>query len=437
MTLRWSGWIALTAAMACGMPAYSQAGPPVQLNLRQAEDLALKNHPQVLAAQNEVGAMGQMVVEAKAPYYPALEGDVTGSGANHDARIGAGFLTDSRLFNRFGQGITLSQLITDSGRTPNLVASARLHEGAAQQNYQATRYDVLERVNEAYFGVLRAQATVRVAQQTVNARQLLVDQITALATNKLRSQLDVTFVAVNLSEAKLLLIQSQDQLQQANAELTRAIGSQQPATYTVAEEALPGSPPLDVDQLVTQALSTRPELTGLRLESEAAYRFERAERALSYPTVNFIGVGGYMPYIDQLTLPRSIPGEYAGAAVNVQIPVFNGHLYSARRQAAHYRAMEADQRLRDEQQAVVRDVRAAWASATTAFQRLAVAAQFLGQATMSLSLAQGRYDIGLASIVELTQAQLNLTQAQIENLSAKYDYQTRYAMLQYTLGALR
>jgi outer membrane protein len=121
----------------------------------------------------------------------------------------------------------------------------------------------------------------------------------------------------------------------------------------------------------------------------------------------------------------------------VHIPVFNGHLFSAEREEAHFRALEADQRLRDEEQAVAYDVRTAWASASTAYQRLDVSAQLLRAATLSLNLAQGRYDLGLSSVVELTQAQLNLTQAEIENLSAKYDYQSQYAALQHKLGALR
>jgi outer membrane protein len=78
-----------------------------------------------------------------------------------------------------------------------------------------------------------------------------------------------------------------------------------------------------------------------------------------------------------------------------------------------------------------------WTSSFTAYQRLDVTAQFLREATLALNLAQGRYDLGLASIVELTQGQLNLTQAEIENLSAKYDYQIQYANLQYSIGALR
>ena len=99
--------------------------------------------------------------------------------------------------------------------------------------------------------------------------------------------------------------------------------------------------------------------------------------------------------------------------------------------------MVADQKLRDEQLRVSRDVRVAWAAASTAYQSIDVTAQFIRQASLALNLAQGRYNLGLSSIVELTQAQLNQTQAEIENLGAKYDYQTQYAALQYAIGSLR
>lgn len=431
--MRWNH-LAIFLAAAAVVAAQT---PPVRLTLQQAEALAVQNHPEVLAAQDAAAAMGQQVVQAKAPFYPLLNGDATGSGANQQARIGAGQLTTSRLFNRFGTGVSLSQLITDSGRTSNLVASARFHQTAAQQTYQATRFDVLLAVNRAYFNVLRAQATIKVAQETVAARQTIADQVTALANNKLRSMLDVSFVDVNVSEAKLLLIQAEDLQQEAYAELTRAMGAQQNAVYTLAEEPLPPGPPPGSEPLVTQAIAARPELAGLRAELEAANRFERAERDLSYPTVSLIGVGGYMPYIDQITLPHTIPNEYAGAGVDVHIPILNGHLFSARREEAHYRALQADQQLRNEEEAIARDVRTAWAAASTAFQRLDVTAELLRQATLALSLAQGRYDLGLASIVELTQSQLNLTTAEIENLNAKYDYQSQNAELQYTVGGLR
>jgi len=417
------------------VPAPTSQNSPM-LTLQQAEAIALQNHPQVQAAQYEVNYSNQQIVENRSAYYPTVTGDVTGSQGNSLSRIGAGDLAASRIFNRFGQGIIVRQLVTDSGRTMNLVSSSRLQAQATAQSAQATRYDVILQVNRSYFDVLHAQAVVKVAEQTVSARQLLSDQVTELARNNLKSQLDVSFAEVNVSEAKLLLLRAQDAVQQALAELGRAMGSDQPANFQLADQAMPAGPPATADPLVAQALGNRPELASLRFSRDAAYKFADAEKDLSRPTVSVIGVGGFLPFINSPST-TTVPPEYEGIAANVSIPVFNGHLFSARREAAVQRAMESDQRLRDEQQRISRDVRVAWASTNDAFQRIDVTAQFLRQAALALDLAQGRYSLGLSSIIELTQAQLNLTNAEIENLNAKYDYQTQYSALQYTIGLLR
>jgi outer membrane protein len=414
----------------------AMAQQPPALTLRQAETMALQSHPRIQAAQYEGAYLNQQIIETRSAYYPLVTGEITGSEANTAARIGAGFLTDSRLFDRFGDGIAFSQLVTDLGRTKNLVASSRLQSQAGAQTLQATRFDVLLGVNRAYFDVLHSQALIKTAQETINTRQTLLNQVTQLAQNNLRSQLDVSFAAVNVSEARLLLIQAQNSLVDAYAELARALGANQVIDYQVQEEPLPAAPPQTPDDLIAQAMANRPELASLQFSRDADYKFADAEKDLSRPTVTLVGVAGYIPYIQQLT-SQAIPSEYAAGALNVSIPVFNGHLFAARREAARDRAMESDQRLRDEQLRVSRDVRVAWANASTAYQRIDVTAQFVQQATLALNLAQGRYNLALASIVELSQAQLNLTQAQIANLSAKYDYQSQYQALQYTIGQLR
>jgi outer membrane protein len=428
------------SAVVGAVSGFAQAPPAPQtlptLTLQQAEALAIQNHPQIQAAQNEINYSNQQIIQDRSAYYPNVTGNLTGSQGNTDSRIGAGDLSASRLFNRFGQGVVVRQLITDSGRTSNLVSSSRLQAQAVTQNAQATRYDVLLAVYRSYFDVLHAQAVVKVAQETVSARQLLSDQVTELARNNLKSQLDVSFADVNVSEAKLLLLRAQDAVQQALAELGRAMGSDMPANYQLAEEPLPAGPPASADPLVAQAISNRPELAGLRFSRDAAYKFAEAEKDLSRPTVSAVAVGGFLPFINNSTA-SSIPAEYEGLAANVSIPLFNGHLFTARREAALQRAMESDQKLRDEQQRLARDVRVAWASANDAYQRIDVTAQFLRQAALALDLSNQRYSLGLSSIVELTQAQLNLTQAEIENLNAKYDYQTQYSALQYTIGLLR
>jgi len=429
-------YLVLLALLISGTGARAQSAAPTLLTLKEAEALALKNHPQVLAAQATVLEFNEHVVEERSAYFPTVDYDLTGSGGNPQGRIGAGYLPASRLFDRLGTGITLSQLITDSGRTPNLVASSRLQAQASQRTYEATRYDILLAVNQAYFGVLRAQALVKVAQQTVAARQILSDQVTELAKNKLRSDVDVAFADVNLSEARLLLLRSQDQMRAAIAELTHALGSEQEANYKLTDEPLPPSPATDADSLVAQAYANRPDLLSLQLQHQSAVKFERAERDLSFPTISLVGTAGVIPEINQI-LSTKIPNNYEAAALNVEVPIFNGRLFTARREAARYHAEAEDQKVRDLQQRIARDVRVAWSSSRTVYQNIDVTAEMLREASLALDLAQGRYNLGLSSIVELTQAQLNLTQAEIENLNAKYDYQTVYAMLQYTMGLLR
>jgi len=433
MIIRRHSFVLLVSALCfwCSVPGLAQA--PVRLTLDQAKMMALGNHPQVLAAQNEAAYAGQEITVTRAPYFPTISVDLTGAQGNSPARIGAGALSATRVFDRFGQGVLFSQLVTDSGRTKNLVASSRLQAEASNQTYQASRYDVLLEVNRAYFATLHAEAVVRVAQATVQARQLLLDQVTTLANNNLRSQLDVSFADVNVSEAKLLLLRAQDEVQSSLADLTRAMGADQQMNYQLVDEPLPQGPPDKPDTLVMEALNNRPEIASFQASRDAAMKFEQAEKDLSRPTVSVVGAAGFLPYIDTSGIPKA----YEGIAMNLDFPVFNGHAFSGREEAARYRAAEAEQRLRDVQERISRDVRVAWGSTMNAFQRIDVTAQFLRQATLAADLAQGRYNLGLASIVELTQAQLNVTQAEIENLSAKYEFQTQNAALQYSAGLLR
>ncbi len=205
------------------------------------------------------------------------------------------------------------------------------------------------------------------ANQTVRARDAFANQVTTLANAQLKSQVDVSFAEVNLSEARLLLIRSQDAVERAYADLARALGQDQTVRYRLAAACLPPLPP-SPDTLIADAIQNRPELRNLRLQLQAAKSFEQAEADLKRPDISLIGVGGVLPYLDQN--PHVAPNEYEAVAVNVDIPIFNGHLFTARREAAHYEAQASDQRLRNLQQQIERDVRTAWISASTAYERV-------------------------------------------------------------------
>jgi len=402
-----------------------------KITLKQAEDIAVANHPRVREAQMNAFAAGETVKEARSAYFPIAYGNLTGAEALDKSRIAAGGLNNPIIFDRYSNGITASQLVTDFGRTKNLVASARLDARSAQEDVNTARADILLDVDNAYYTVLRAAAVLKVAQETVSARQIVADQVSALAQSKLKSDLDASFANVNLAEAKLMLVQAQNDLKTANAQLSATMGFSDQRQFELVEEPLPGAPLPDLTGALAEALRKRPELSSLRYQRDAAEKFAKAERDLWFPTVSAVGAAGFTPLHDS-----NLEDRYAAAAVNVNIPIFNGYLFSGRKAKAQFEFRAEQERLRDMEDQISRDIRIAWLNADTAFQRLALTRQLLDQASLSLDLAQARYQLGLGSIVEVTQAQLNKTQAEIAQASARYEYQDRRAILLYEMGDL-
>jgi outer membrane protein len=403
-----------------------------RLSLKEAEDRAVQNHPQIRAGQYEVLAAGETVRQIKSVYFPTLFGSLTGAEAPDGARIAAGGLNNPTVFDRFAYGVSASQMLTDFGRTSDLSASATLRVDSQQQDVTARRAGVLLQVDRAYFDALRAQAILRVAEQTVAARQLVVDQVTVLASSGLKSALDLSFTKVNLAEAQLLLLQAQNGVRASYASLSAALGAPQTATYQVSDEPLPEALPADSASLIAQALRDRPDVARERFAQQSQAKFAEAERALWFPTISLIGAAGLTPFHQ-----TGLTNQYSAIGVNITVPVTNGNLYSARRAEANFRASAEQQTLQDLENLVARDVQIAWLDAQTAFQRLDLTDQLLAQATDALDLAQQRYNLGLSSIVELTQAQLNQTSAQIEQATARYEYQARSAALRFQTGALK
>lgn len=425
------GRLITLAALAASVSVSASAQNVQKLSLHEAEQIAIQNHPQIQAAINIAAATKSQVTEQRSAYYPTAYGSLTAVDAENNSRITAGFLNNPIIYERYANGLTVNQLVTDFGRTQQLVKSSNLHAQAAQENIVNTRADVLLNVDRAYFGVLKAKAVLSVAQETVKERHLVSDQVTELERNKIKSGLDVSFANVDLAQARLLLIQAQNDLDTSYAQLSAALGYGDQRTFQLTEEPMPPSPPADFSDLLRQALQNRPDLISLRLDTASAHSYATAERDLWFPTVSAAGSAGLTPVGANQLAPR-----YAAVGANVNIPIFNGHLFGALRSEANSRARADDQYVRDLQDRVVRDVRTAWLNANSAYQRLAVAEQLLKSATDALDLAQSRYKLGLSSIIELSQAQLNMTQAQLESASAKYDYQAQLSVLSYQIGSL-
>jgi outer membrane protein len=415
-----------------GVAANSQSPEP--LTLHQAHETALRNHPLISVADLKALAAKQVTREVQSAFFPNLSANVMSVGtADQNTRLAAiGGLNNPLIFDRNAEGLNLTQLITDFGRTANLAGSAKLRAQAEADNARATREQILLAVDGAFYGALRAQAVTRVAEKTVATRQTFLDQVSALATNKIRSDLDVSFARFDLEDARLILIKAQNDLQAAFAQLSNLLGERNAKTYQLGEEPLPAVVSTNVSLFVEEALRSRPDLVSLQSSRDAALKFARAEKALAYPTLSAIGSAGLIPVGDS-----TLPQNYAAAGVSVNLPLFTGGLLSARRQQAELQARAAEESLRDLEDNIIRDVRIAWLNAQNAYDRYHITAQLVANARQAFDLAQARYNAGISSIVEFDQAQLNLISAQITYATTQYEYLTQRSVLNFQIGALQ
>jgi outer membrane protein len=415
------------------LAAWGQApSVPQQLSLKDAEAIALKNNPQISVARLTALASQQVTREVRSNLWPTATVNLTGVDARAGSRITAGALNNPVLYERAAAGTTVSQLITDFGHTTNLVASANLAAKAEDQNAIATKEQILLAVHQAFYGALQAHAVSQVAAQTVNARQTVADQVSALFKSKLKSELDLSFANVNLSQAKLLLLDAQNNENAGLATLSAVLGYPNLHIFQLVEDTTAiAPPPANVDGLIADAMSQRPEILSLEFQHQSAQKFQTAQRDLLFPSIRAMGVVGEAPIRNPI-----IPNWYGAVGVNVDIPVFNGFRYPALSREAQLRAQAADERLLDLRNRISRDVRNSWLNANTAYQRVSVTQELLQQANLALDLAQTRYNLGLGSIVELSQAQLQQTQSQISYAQAGYDYRLALAILRYQTTGL-
>jgi outer membrane protein len=408
------------------------AQAPAGISLTQAQDIAVRNHPRIASAALTAQAGESVIKEVQAAKYPTLSGNVTAVGAEPNTALSAGAVTTSSVFSRAATGLVATQLLTDFGRTKSLEQSAKLRNASQNQNVTNTRAQVLIEVQQTYYQALASESVLKVAQATLDLRRVTLRQVSALAQSALRSTLDVSFAQVNVSQAELDLFHAENDARASHARLSAAMGYEGDQPFSLTDEPLSSALDPDVDALIGKAMNERPDLQALRLNRDALDRYGDAEKRLRNPTITAAAVAGVAPVRED-----RLSESYSAAGVNVSIPILNGGLFKARREEAESRAAAANKDVQDLSLQIARDVRIAWLDANDAFRRLDVTARLVAEANEALRLAQARYDNALGSIVELNQAQLNQTSAEIAAASAKYEYLSRRAALNYAMGALR
>jgi outer membrane protein TolC len=328
--------------------------------------------------------------------------------------------------NDFSVEVQGRQLVYDFGKTAALVDEARAGSRVAGGELERVREVVVQNVRSAYFGLLQAQRLVGVADATLARAELNLRSARGFFDVGTRPKSDVTRAEVEVANARVLVIRARNNVRLAQTTLANSLGLEATAPIEV-EDILTYEPiGLDPVQLLAEALAARPELQQAQARLDASRAQLAGARADYWPDISLIGSYGGVGE-DELNEAWSI-----GAALSWN--VFQGFLTQNRVREtealletarANAQALELQVRLEVEQ---------AYITVVEAAERIGATEKAIESARENLRLAQGRYDAGVGTILDVTDAQLALTNAEADNVTALADYRIGLATLERVVG---
>ncbi len=425
--------LVLGGAAAAEPPAPPAAAPRV-LTLDEAGGLARRHQPQLAQARAGAEAAGARADEALAPLLPQLGGQASYQRAtqNYAARPGslpgggaAPGATSWATGDYWSFGATLSQLVWDFGQSSARLEAAR--EGAAAQraSQRSTEVQVLLSVRTAFFGARAARDLVGVARETLQNQEAHLRQVQGFVEVGTRPEIDLAQARTDRANARVQLIDAENSYRTARAQLNQAMGVEGPTDYEIADDALP---PVEgeeqpLEALLAEALGRRPDVSAL----EAQVRAQRA-------TLGAVR-GGYPPSLGVST-SLTDAGPTLGSAVwnwnataTLTWSLFQGGLTRAQAREAEASLDGLAAQLAGLRQQVRLEVEQARLGVVAARAALAAAGEALANARERLRLAEGRYQTGAGSIIELGDAQVALTAAGAQRVQADYALSSARARL--------
>ncbi len=420
------------------------------LPLRDAIRIGIAQHPLLEGARSRSLIASAIAKQTEGQLYPWLEASVAGTSGSlrivtTDGKIvhdtgGHGFDPGGALpkhnQNMLTGGLLLNQLITDFGHTAHRILASRATQAASEKDTLTNKAFVILNIHRAYLNCLLQQSLVEIARETVTRRKAVRDQIQALYKNHLKSKVDLDLIQVEVSTAELVLIKTQNDVQQAFVALNNAMGLDTAERYTL--EAIPivvGSAPL-LDQLVDAGLRDRPELLGGRDRLVASEELRQAMRALNYGSVTAVGTVGTTKYWDVHDggIHDDQVAPFWGVGATAKFPLFTGFRIQNQIAESDHRQQETEQELQAIANDVVLQIMRAYLTVTANAEQIALERDRVSFAKEALLLASERYRLGLSPIVEVIRATALLFEAESRLAEARYIYKTSEAAIAYATG---
>jgi len=409
-----------------------QPGKPLSLN--DCVGLALRFNPALRSNQATVEAQKARVEQALAAYYPQvnLNTSYNWNTFNYVSLGGAvrAYTYNWTFLDVFSVGPTLNQTIYDFGRTSNSVKINRENVKASEHDLVTTKQTVILNVQQAYFGVLQTQRLVEVAKEVVTQTQQHLDQAQGFYQAGTRPKIDVTKAEVDLANAQLALIQANNNFAVAQVTLNNAIGFTQSLTFPV--EDILGFTPREhqLEDIVKTAYDQRPEILQIKAKQRSQEAAVNLAQSSYYPILS----GNAQYLMRGYHMPNDMAWDmFFGATLS--IPIFSG--FSSSSQVAEQRANLRN--LISQEEALKLNLRLeaeqAYLSQKQAAEQVRVSEKAVGHAQENYDLASGRYQVGVGSPLEITDAEVQLANAKANHIQALYNYKVAEARIERAMGA--
>jgi outer membrane protein TolC len=398
------------------------------LTLEEAVTIALETQPQIQARLSDYMAAAHRVDQALAPLLPQLIG--TSSAARLRSVVGNQRTDRTEVTTRpLGETaearVSLSQLLFDFGKTFASTEAARRLSEVAQEDVELQRQLITLTVKESFININFARRLIRVQEQAVERADLNLRSARGFFEVGTRPKSDVARAEVDVANARVDLIRARNAERLARVALNTAMGIPAETPTDVQDILFYQTVALDRTQLQGQALAQRPEYKQARLRvSEAEARARRAFRDF-FPDIN--GVGSYGAARSDLNAEWELRLELSWS-------IFDGGNRIARYRETRANIEGAQSRVKALELDISREVEQAYLVVNEADERIAAAQTAVASAQENFRLAQGRFDAGVGTILELTDAQLFLTQAQNTEAQALADYRIALARLERAIG---
>jgi len=408
------------------------------INLERCLQIAQENQPNIMASTYNVQAAKSQVGQAASYFFPQINLNASyarvNSSASSSASLGGAGATPSlgagnvnREFDQYKTSIGLTQNIFDFGKVWTGVDIERYYLKAAKSDLDNTTSQVVFNVKQYYFKVLQAKHNKSIAEEAVNSYQQHLDQAQGFYKVGTKPKFDVTKAEVDLSNAKLQLVQADNTLKVAIVNLNNAMGLANPPEYQIEDNLSFVKYEVTYDDAISKAYDNRPDLQSLLAKQKAAKKNI------------YLNVTGYLPtlagFADYNWAGQDFPLQDSwDAGLAISFNIFNGFLtqYQINQAKANYNLMRANEELL--RQGILLDVQQSYLNLKAAEDTIPVAELAVKQAQENLDLANGRYTAGVGSPIEVTDSQLAYSNAETNYTAALYNYKVAQASLEKAMG---